>query len=158
MKDIHLSDDQIQNYLDNPRSSEREKIDQHLSSCSICQQTVHHYRTLYADLTLDFTPAFSKNFSKNVITALSSLEESRLQRYESGFIVAFFLIGIAVGLYFLNPLPHLTSVGNDIVIYIKVYLIKYVPDINFNLPFVVVVILIFFLIQILDKKLIKPKV
>jgi len=158
MNDNHLSDDQIQNYLDNPQSSDREKIDQHLSRCSICQQTVNQYCVLYADLKIDFTPVFSKNFSRNVTTALSGSEETRWQKYESGFIVAFFLIGIAVSLYFLNPLPHLTSAGSAIVNYIREYLIKFVPDINGNLPFVIVAILIFFLVQLFDKKLIKPKI
>ena len=158
MSDTHLTDDQIQSYLDNPEITNREKIEQHLSICSICRQAVAQYRALYTDLQKDFAPAFSRNFSKNVITALSGSEENRWQRYESGFIAAFFLVGIAVSFYFLNPLPHLTSAGVAIVDYVKEYLFKYVTNINGNLPFIAIAIVIFFLVQIFDKKLIKPKV
>ena len=60
MSIIHLSDSDIQEYLD--RQSNKEKVESHILSCQECAIVIAEYESLYADLAFDEPPQLSVDF------------------------------------------------------------------------------------------------
>ena len=153
----HLTEEQIQSYLDKQESIDTKNIEGHLELCASCQKEMEEYRELYAALTADNFLSLSQDFSSQIISAVSGPQESRWQLFESGFTIAFFLFGIAASLYFINPLPFLLKTANSIISSIGLYTTKFFPEINGSLPIFIVAILIFLLVEILDKKVVRSR-
>ena len=156
MTNNHLSDEQIQQYLDDKNTNNG--IEKHLQNCPDCQHNFSLYKDLYTSLHKDFIPELSPAFSKNVISSLGTTGESRWEKLESGFIVSIILIGLAISFYFINPLPLLTETGNSLLNSLPAYGSDLLSKLNGNLSFVLVAVVIFFLVEVFDKKLLKPKV
>ncbi len=158
MTNNHLSDEQIQQYLDDKNKNNGLAIEKHLENCPDCQHTLNLYKDLYTSLQKDFIPEFSPAFSKKVITKVQATGESRWERLESGFIISIILIGLAVSFYFINPLPLLTETGNSLLNSLPSYGSALLSKLNGNLSFVLIAVVIFLLVEVFDKKLLKPKV
>jgi hypothetical protein len=88
---MHLTEEQIQGYLDKQKSSDTINIEDHLKVCASCQKNLEEYRELYTALNTDHFPSLSKDFSAQIVSAVSDPQESRWQLFESGFTIAFFL-------------------------------------------------------------------
>jgi hypothetical protein len=153
----HLSDEQIQSYLDKQPNQNIQMIEEHLSACPSCMKSVQEYRQLYTSLETDPFPSLSTDFTERVVSRVSGSEESRWQFFESGFIITFFLFGIAAALYFVNPLPFLTNSINTLVVTISEFAAKFLPELNGNTPIFVVAVLIFLLVELVDKKLLRSR-
>ena len=153
----HLTEEQIQGYLDEQDSFDSKAIEEHLRVCASCQKNLEEYRKLYTALNTDLFSALSNDFSEQVVSAVSGSRESRWQLFESGFIIAFFLIGVAASLYFINPLPFLTNAATNIFNSLGGFAIKILPELNGNLPIFIVAILIFLLVEVIDKKSLRSR-
>jgi hypothetical protein len=153
----HITEEQIQTYLDKQENHDVRSIEEHLKGCADCMKSLERYRQLYEELNKDPFPALSKDFSEQLVSIISGSRESRWRFFESGFTIAVFLFGIAAGLYFVNPLPFLTNVVKSIFENLGGYVTKFLPESNGYLPIFIVAILIFLLVEILDKKVIKSR-
>jgi hypothetical protein len=153
----HLSDDQIQSYLDDRSNSTAPDVQEHLRSCAQCQRKTDHYRMLYSSLDQDPVPPLPANFASKIISRLAARHKPQWEKYESGFIVAFFLIGIAVSLYFINPLPLLTSTGNTILKGLQEYGSNLLIGQHGNLTLIIIALMIFVLVELIDKMILKPR-
>ena len=153
----HLSEEQIQLYLDNQEIPNVKTVEKHLNECSDCRKRMEEYRQVYVALSSDPFPALPKEFSKQVVSRISGTSESKWQFFESGFIVAFFLIGAAVGLYFINPLPFLSNSIGNFFNNIGGYTTKFLPELNGHIPILIVAVLIFLLVEVIDKKVIRSR-
>jgi hypothetical protein len=153
----HLTEELIQLYLDKNEDVNLNYIEEHLNQCPSCLKNIEAYRQIYIGLNSNPFPTLPKDFSQNVLSKISGKEESKLQFFESGIIIAFFLFGIAASLYFVNPLPFITDVTYKIVSYLGGYVSKFLPESNGYLPIFIVAILIFLLVEILDKRVIKSR-
>jgi hypothetical protein len=157
MSQHHLSDTQIQSYLDNNTGSEISHIETHLRQCSRCRLELDLYRELYLNLEKDVLPALPADFATKVISGLPVKNQSRWEKIESGFMVAIILISLAVSFYFINPLTFLSETGSSILHKLPAIGIDLFARLNGNLPFVLIALLIFFIVEVFDKKLLKPK-
>jgi len=64
----HLSDEEIQIYLDKSDSSKRTEIHEHLTACRTCREQVKQYERLYSRLsTLDIAPTLPPDFAPSVM-------------------------------------------------------------------------------------------
>ena len=153
----HLTEEQIQSYLDKKDSMNSIGIEKHLERCVSCQKNLEEYRNLYSALNTDLFSGLPKDFSAKVVSAVSDPQESRWQIFESGFIIAFFLFGIAASIYFVNPLPFLTNAASNIFNFLGGYATKYLPELNGNLPIFIVAILIFLVVEVVDKKILRSR-
>ncbi len=158
MTQKHLSDEQIQQYLDDKVRNNGLAIEEHLKSCQGCQHNYHLYKTLYSSLQSDTIPELSQTFASNVISNIPESAESKWEKFESGFVISLILIGLAISFYFINPLPFLAEIGNSFLSRLPSYGSDILSKLNGNLSFVLIAVVIFFLVEIFDKKLIKPKV
>jgi hypothetical protein len=153
----HLSDEQIQAYLDGQTSIDITKIEEHLKFCQACQKNLGLYREVYTSLETDHLPVLPKNFSKGVVLAVSGKSERLWQKLESGFILSFFLISIALCIYFLNPLPQILEAGSSIIRLGGGFLNDIIALFNGNISLMIIALVILFLIEVLDRRLLKSK-
>jgi len=153
----HLTDEQIQAYLDKQENYDSKTTKDHLNVCMSCRRRVEEYGELYTALNTDLFTSLPKNFSEQVVSAVSDPQESRWRFFESGFIIAFFLFGIAASIYFVNPLPFLLNVANNIINNLGGYVTKYLPELNGSLPIFVVAIVILLLVEVIDKKVLRSR-
>lgn len=67
----HLSDEDIQNYLDGKTLQKRDHIDNHLKTCIHCQDLLNQYRDLYIDLKREPEFQLSEAFTPVVMKRLT---------------------------------------------------------------------------------------
>lgn len=72
----HLTDEEIQDYLDGNIISQNELIEGHLENCELCQDNLQKYRKLYAELARDVNFALSPHFAETVISKLPQRKAS----------------------------------------------------------------------------------
>ena len=99
----HLTDDQIQSYLDGNRLDNIEKIKQHLSECSECQTQLDAYENLYVLMgEKSEIPDLSDTFATNTMSKIKIKDEKKWTIFENVFIVISFIISISLIIYFFN--------------------------------------------------------
>jgi hypothetical protein len=118
---------------------------------------LNEYKQLYGLLETDPFPELSKDFTESVVSKVTSSTESRWQFFESGSIIAFFLFGIAAALYFVNPLPFITNISTTLFSTLSEFVVKFLPELNGHSPIFVVAILIFLLVELIDKKVLRSR-
>ncbi len=87
MSIIHLSDSDIQEYLD--RQSNKEKVESHILSCEECAIAIAEYESLYATLAVDEAPQLSVNFVDATMDIVR--EETMLAESNKGFYLYSFM-------------------------------------------------------------------
>ena len=104
----HLTDDEIQEYLDGRLPDRAAAVETHLRGCKSCREKVKQYELLYADLETDQIPALHADFAGKVAAALgrqlATERRSRLRIILAS--VAGIICLLASAIYFLN-VPHL---------------------------------------------------
>lgn len=117
MNEIHLTDDQLQAYLDGTLA-ETDAVEVHFASCPHCRQALEVYRQLYAAIEEEAAPELSPDFVDRVMTRLPESEFTADAEVFAGgfrlrdslaFIVAI-MAAIAAAVYFLNPVTLFRSV------------------------------------------------
>ncbi len=93
----HLTDEQIQNYLDgNLPHDQLSILTAHIQSCPNCQSELAQYQELYAELKEDVSFDLSMNFSNDVIkTVQAEAKRAYMARLWNLLLP---VIGIAVGI------------------------------------------------------------
>lgn len=153
----HITEEQIQAYLDKQSSLEAIKIEEHLKICSFCQKSMEEYQEVFAILNTDPNTSLSVDFSKKLISAITAPQETKRRLFESGFIITFFLFGITGSVYFVNPLPFLINFANNFIIKLSGYADNFLPDLKGNYTIFVAALLIFLLVEVIDKKLLRSR-
>jgi predicted anti-sigma-YlaC factor YlaD len=74
----HLTDEQIQDYLDGNSAVNTEEIESHLQSCEACRTELARYRSLSTALSEDVGFELEPNFAADVV---ASLEEEGAERF-----------------------------------------------------------------------------
>jgi hypothetical protein len=129
----HLSENQIQEYLDNTLVSGKQDIITHLDNCPLCRNRVQEYEALFLQIKEaepEFLPA---DFASKVMTAIET--ESSVTGQRSIWSVIFAILGTIVGLitmgYFINlrPLADLFNLS-DVRQYCSVILFDGIKDIT----------------------------
>jgi len=98
----HLSDSEIQDYLDG-NISDREILS-HLNQCRRCQSRVNQYRSLFAGLAKDRIPPLPSGFSAKVMNKITAEEKlSRDFPWAFLLVAAGLLAGLISVIVFVNP-------------------------------------------------------
>lgn len=74
----HLTDEQIQDYLDGNLSESAAAIDEHIRSCNACRAELDRYRSLSTALSEDVGFELSPDFASEVV---ASIEEKGAERF-----------------------------------------------------------------------------
>lgn len=120
MSIIHLSDSDIQEYLDT--KTNKEKVESHILGCEECAILIAEYESFYKELSIDETPQLSVDFVSDTMAAVR--EETIEVESNKGFylyslaslVCAFFLMKYYVGVDFSFlkfELPQINSIFAD---------------------------------------------
>ncbi|MCK4224599.1 MAG: zf-HC2 domain-containing protein, partial [candidate division Zixibacteria bacterium] len=86
----HLTDEEIQEYLDgNLSHQKRIFLEAHLKTCELCQAALKQYQSLYVGLKQDQVFDLPKSFAKSIVAKLPMAEKAK-----SGFNYSDILLGI----------------------------------------------------------------
>lgn len=161
----HLTDEEIQDYLDGNLSQEIALLaQQHLQVCQRCREALKQYEGLYLELKEDKGFELSKGFPKAVLRRLPAEgeAESRFGFVNTLLVILGIIISVGVTLYYvdLRPLgnafahllPH-REFGLGVLDFIKGILV----GLNGNLGLLVLAVLTLLIIGGLDRLFFQPK-
>jgi hypothetical protein len=161
----HLSDEEIQDYLDGNLSQEIALLaQQHLQVCQRCREALKQYESLYVELKEDKGFELSKGFPKAVLRRLPAEgeAESRFGFVNTLLVILGIIISVGVTLYYvdLRPLgkafahllPH-REFGLGLLDFIKGVLV----GLNGNLGLLVFAVLTLLIIGGLDRLILGPR-
>jgi predicted anti-sigma-YlaC factor YlaD len=94
----HLTDEQIQEYLDNGPGKATESVAAHLENCPSCRAAVAEYRHFYQQLTDDTGFELPADFAASVIARVAPALQQR-SRFSIVYPVAAALIAVVTSLY-----------------------------------------------------------
>lgn len=85
----HLTDEQIQQYLDNGPDAIEHSAEKHLEACDRCQMTLKEYQLLYNRLGRETETLLSPNFTSATMARIEALAEpaAGLSRPMRAFVV-----------------------------------------------------------------------
>ena len=101
----HLTDDEIQDYLDLNPTDNREDIKEHLDACDRCRRKLEDYQIIAGQLNADHIPALSPDFAASVMSAIEPETHVVPDREPSKSVmwlstVAVIVLGIVSTIYF----------------------------------------------------------
>lgn len=162
----HLTDEEIQEYLDGSLPPENVLLSQtHLEICPFCRESLRQYQRLYVDLAGDEDFELSRDFAKSVTSKLPAMANvpSRPHYVNTLFTVLGSIIGMALIFYYVGLKPLSEAIfhtflsqyefGSTLVASIKSFLVS----LNGNISFGVLAGLTFLVIVALDHVLFHPK-
>jgi len=151
----HLSDEQIQKYLDHAESENRSEIENHLRKCSFCTHTLQIYKEIYHQLDNDSIPDLSKNFSRTLVAKITAQQDKKTFFWEN--IIFFFLLLVsAVGTsYLINPMPLLRTIIKPLLDFYNSTMGQVQVQLNGGLMIIAGGIIILILYELLYNKLLK---
>jgi hypothetical protein len=151
----HLSDEQIQSYLDHAEHENRSEIENHLQKCSFCTHTLQIYKEIYHQLENDSIPDLSKNFSGTLVAKITAQQDKKTYFWEN-IIFCFLLLVSAVGTsYLINPIPLLRAIIKPLLNFYNSTLGQLQVQLNGGLTIIAGSIIIFILYEFLYNKLLK---
>jgi hypothetical protein len=153
----HISDRDIQTYLDGIEMENRALIKEHLDSCSPCHNTFKAYQEVYLGISSAEVSELSPGFSDRVMEDLKKKLENKSQLRETLSLIALFLVGSVVSFYFVNPFASLLNLFKGLFSTTIQYIEELLPTFNGYSSIIIMVVLILILIEVLDKKVIKTK-
>ena len=142
----HLSDEDLQNYLDKDSKLSRAEVERHLKTCDRCRQNYLIYRQLYAGLANETGFMLSANFSESVISRIRKKREKTYSFFESVLLAIAGLFSVGLVFYFTNLGDVLLDTFNK-NLQILEPLVKGVESIfggNLGIPIFAILIIILF--------------
>jgi hypothetical protein len=100
----HLSDAEIQDFLDGNLPDREDSLEIHINQCPHCRSRVIRYRMLYKELREDTIPRFKDDYAASVmsyIKAKSSVAPGRNPKATLGYIFLA-LCGLVLAIYFVD--------------------------------------------------------
>jgi hypothetical protein len=161
----HLTDEEIQDFLDGNLSDEITlSIRRHLESCTLCRQTVKQYQSVYSGLGREEGFELSKGFVKSVVKMLPAQGETKspfgLLNACLTILAVIVAAGVTIRYVDLRPLGSALShllpgpqLGSGMLAFVEDFLI----GLNGNLGFLILGVLTLVIIGGLDRFLLQPK-
>lgn len=161
----HLTDEEIQNYLDGNLSREIAILTKrHLESCPLCREAVKQYQGVYAGLDKEEGFELSKGFAKSVVKMLPPQGETKspFDLLNIFLTILGIVVGAGVTVYYvdLRPLGRAFShvlpgpeLGSGVVAFVENLLI----GLNGNLGLLILGVLTLLIIGGLDRLLLQPR-
>ena len=95
----HLSDEQIQEYLEGGTGTAQQKYHAHLQTCEQCRQAVAHYRRLFTALAFEPTPELSPSFTDTLMLKIAADSSTSSQTLEWVLFAISAVAGLAITIY-----------------------------------------------------------
>lgn len=120
VSDNHLSDRQLQAYLDGAAGADRDSIEAHLRRCNACRSQLNLYRAVEKELSTSPGFMLSADFAEQVIEQADPRPSLKANRFEnlsivfllvSGVITLSFFVDLSqFARYFLELIPNFSPI------------------------------------------------
>jgi hypothetical protein len=161
----HLTDEEIQDYLDGNIPEENKYVQEHLRTCERCRKALLGYQNLYLGLKKEQGFELPSNFPKTVISKLpeEEIEKSRPKYYEFALIILGIAVAGLVGFHLIDlrpliqtfsgmPIPKFAFISTFFDSFISLLKI-----LNINTSLVIFSALTIIIIKVLDYIILHPK-
>ena len=160
----HLSDFQLQELLTEENRLRKSFYDDHLSSCSSCQEKLTEYKKLFSKIEYADDIKISPGFTKSVL-----LRAEELKFKNANYPMLVFMLPFVLGLSILAVLEVLGVVSLSTVVQssgsfigsfistVSTNLFSWLPSLNVSFELVAIGVLTAALYHLLDLLLIKPR-
>jgi len=101
----HLSDKEIQSYLDNTAGENQSIYEQHLRFCEKCRLVLKTYQDIYADLNTEFPVELSPKFVKVIMTRVGVNKSSYAVPAQWIISIILLIAGLGISFYLLHLNP-----------------------------------------------------
>ena len=160
----HLTDYQIQELLSEENRLRRSFYDDHLSSCSSCQEKLTEYKKLFSKIEFADDIKISADFTTNVLLRAQELR-SREINYPMLVCLLTFIFGLStLAALELSGIISLSSIAqssgffiSNFVSIVSTNLFSWLPSLNVSFELVAIGVLTAALYHLLDLLLIKPR-
>jgi len=109
----HLTDAEIQAYLDHSGTLSRQQLLHHIESCTACKDKLTLYQTLYAGLSTAPSIQLPVDFAEKTVSAAMPLHKTPPHRFPLGedaiLIFGLGFLGLGVSAFFIDWTAVLTS-------------------------------------------------
>ena len=153
----HLSDEDIQKYLDKDGSLNRTEIEKHLKSCVSCQQNLTAYKQLYTGLANEMGFMLSANFAELVISRIKKSREKSYDFLESLLLAIAGLFSGGLLFYFTNLDKVLLNIFQKNTTEIKPFIEGIGNIFGSNLILILFAVIILILFGLADKFILQIK-
>ena len=153
----HLDDQQVQLYLDQTLDEERSNFESHLNSCQECRQKLAEYREIYGILNEDTVPQLSPDFSRSVLDRLQ-IKSTFWSLYNdyllSGLAIIIAITGLMI---WFSPWNLIKGMFASFVNQMSVFITSLSPVLGGKIHLILGICLILIVIEIIDYKLLRPR-
>jgi len=144
----HLTDDQIQAYLDKDNTVNLNEIAFHIKNCVQCKSNYDVYQSLYKMLKYKKIPVFSKNFISLTMKKLENKNDKKWTMFENIVVTVMSVVGLVIGLYVLQTF----GIGSYFINIDFGFMTEFVKStIMPVLPYLITAIIIVSIAEVLDK-------
>jgi len=160
----HLTDYQIQELLSEENRLRKSFYDDHLSSCSSCQENLTEYKKLFSKIEYVDDMKISPDFTKNVL-----LRVQKIKSRETNYPILVLLLPFAMVISTLAALEQFGIISllsivqrssffiSNFIATVSTNLFSWLPSLNVSFELVAISVLIAALYHLLDLLLIKPR-
>lgn len=153
----HLTDEDIQKYLDRDSALNKAEVDRHLKDCDHCRQNYLLYKKIYAGLADETGFLLSADFSESVVSRIRKKREKTYSFFEGILLTIAGLFSVGLLLYFTNLRHVLMSIFKKNVQEVEPFF-KGIGDIfGGNLTIFIFAIIIIILFGVADKLIFQIK-
>jgi archaellum biogenesis protein FlaJ (TadC family) len=153
----HLSDEDLQKYLDKDPELNKAQFDRHLKACDHCRKNYIIYKQLYAGLANEAGFMLSANFSESVVSRIRKKQEKTYSFFETVLLTIAGLFSMGLLFYFTNLGDLLLGTFNKNVQELEPFL-KGIGDVfGGNLTIFIFAIVIIILFGVADKLIFQMK-
>lgn len=112
MESKHLTDAEIQDYLDGNTGREDSTAAEHLDSCSLCKKNLELYRCLYSGLSDGAGYELSVDFADKVVSSVGlGYSRDYLKRYASVLVSIIGVVAAIAALYYFTDILKIIAGG-----------------------------------------------
>jgi len=153
----HLTDEDLQKYLDKDPELNKTEVDRHLKNCDQCRQNYMVYKQLYAGLADETGFMLSADFSESVVSRIRKKREKTYSFFESVLLAIAGLFSVGILFYFTNLGDVLLSVFKKNIQDIEPFLRGIGDVLGGNLTIFIFAIIIIILFGVADKLIFQIK-
>jgi len=98
----HLTDYEIQEYLDNPAAANAQAVQTHFNNCQQCRQQLALYQQIFSALPEEPETVLPHNFAEQITERVMILQNKKYQKWELLLLLFSVIQGIALTIYFVD--------------------------------------------------------
>lgn len=120
----HLTENEIQDYLDGNLQSDDTYVKFHLDTCSSCGAQLDQYRALYSDLSAELPLPLSGEFADAVIGKVTAEDKSRFFSFDFLMVLGSVITSLGVAYYYFRnelSLPSFSWIYAWLETFVPVY-------------------------------------